>query len=415
MPTRPTRIPRASAASVKRFVRRQAMRAVYRTDLRRPLDPDLAVYGAYWNRGVACNPAAIHAKARELVPHIRGVWVVSSRHRDRMPAGCRTSSRARVPTGGPWPPPPTWSTTPVFPVVSPNDPVSAISRPTTGPRSRPWGSTSAVSRPRPEDRLRQDPRARTPVGLQPLRQPAHHRGLGPRYPAPEGASYEHLDLGYPRNDVYFTATADDIAKVRAELGIAEGQIACSTPRPTATTATASFPTSTRSYWRANWARITWCWCAPTTSTGGAGGLAGLRRTRSIGVAGHRPAVEDLRPAAGQELRCSATGRPGGRLAGGRQSARACPTGTPTGGAGNRPRAGPGADLDPAPGHRLVRLHQARTGASLRPVGPRRGPVDRRLRLLAGLAAGGGRVPGEDRGAAPPAPDGRGADRRQALR
>ncbi|GGJ18581.1 bifunctional glycosyltransferase/CDP-glycerol:glycerophosphate glycerophosphotransferase [Streptomyces brasiliensis] len=42
---------------------------------RRP-DPDLAVYSACSHRGVLGDPAAIHRTARELAPHIRGVWVV---------------------------------------------------------------------------------------------------------------------------------------------------------------------------------------------------------------------------------------------------------------------------------------------------------------------------------------------------
>ncbi|WP_395571001.1 CDP-glycerol glycerophosphotransferase family protein [Streptomyces sp. BK79] len=43
---------------------------------RRPLDPDLAVYSAFSHRGVLGDPAAVHAKAREIAPHLRGVWVV---------------------------------------------------------------------------------------------------------------------------------------------------------------------------------------------------------------------------------------------------------------------------------------------------------------------------------------------------
>ncbi|ROT34391.1 CDP-glycerol glycerophosphotransferase family protein [Micromonospora sp. HM5-17] len=57
------------------------LRAYYQAQLRRPLDPTLALYAAYWYRGYACNPAAIYAKAREVAPHIRGVWVV---RRDRV-------------------------------------------------------------------------------------------------------------------------------------------------------------------------------------------------------------------------------------------------------------------------------------------------------------------------------------------
>ncbi|GGL72386.1 glycosyl transferase [Streptomyces fumigatiscleroticus] len=44
--------------------------------VRRPLDPELAVYSAFSHRGVLGDPAAIYHKARELAPHLRGVWVV---------------------------------------------------------------------------------------------------------------------------------------------------------------------------------------------------------------------------------------------------------------------------------------------------------------------------------------------------
>ncbi|WP_037675292.1 bifunctional glycosyltransferase/CDP-glycerol:glycerophosphate glycerophosphotransferase [Streptomyces griseus] len=45
---------------------------------RRSLDPDLAVYSAFSHRGVLGDPAAVYRKAREIAPHIRGVWVVRS-------------------------------------------------------------------------------------------------------------------------------------------------------------------------------------------------------------------------------------------------------------------------------------------------------------------------------------------------
>jgi CDP-glycerol glycerophosphotransferase len=59
----------------------------YRERLREPLDPDLAVYGAYWFRGYACNPRAIYEKARELVPNARGVWVVKRDAAGAVPPG----------------------------------------------------------------------------------------------------------------------------------------------------------------------------------------------------------------------------------------------------------------------------------------------------------------------------------------
>ena len=39
------------------------------------------------------------------------------------------------------------------------------------------------------------------------------------------AAHETLEYGYPRNDVYYTATADDVARVRRELGIPENKTA----------------------------------------------------------------------------------------------------------------------------------------------------------------------------------------------
>ncbi|MYW64717.1 glycosyltransferase [Streptomyces sp. SID8379] len=55
--------------------------------LRRPLDPCLAVYEAGGRRGVLGGPAAVHAAARALAPHIKGVWVVNAKDARRLPEG----------------------------------------------------------------------------------------------------------------------------------------------------------------------------------------------------------------------------------------------------------------------------------------------------------------------------------------
>ncbi|MGY1582716.1 bifunctional glycosyltransferase/CDP-glycerol:glycerophosphate glycerophosphotransferase [Streptomyces sp. MN13] len=44
--------------------------------VRRSPDPDLAVYSAFSHRGVLGDPGAIYRAAREIAPHLRGVWVV---------------------------------------------------------------------------------------------------------------------------------------------------------------------------------------------------------------------------------------------------------------------------------------------------------------------------------------------------
>lgn len=207
---------------MKRFVRRQAMRAAYRADLHRPLDPDLAVYGAYWNRGVACNPAAIHAKARELAPHIRGVWVVSSRHRDRMPAGVPYVIEGSRPY---------WRAmaTATYLVNNSSFPGGFTKRP--GQRylqthhGTPLKTMGLDQRAYPTLARKTDfAKIRAHVGQWDFSLSAnpHSTEVWDRvYPG----GYERLDLGYPRNDVHATATAEDIAKIRAELGIAEGQTA----------------------------------------------------------------------------------------------------------------------------------------------------------------------------------------------
>ncbi|MFI6727295.1 CDP-glycerol glycerophosphotransferase family protein [Streptomyces atratus] len=208
---------RAALRHRKKTLRARVMRAAYRTDLLRPLDPDLAVYGAYWNRGVACNPAAIHAKALELAPHIRGVWAVSSRHRDRMPPGIPyviEGSRAY------------WRAMATATYLINNS-------------SFPGGFTK-----RPGQRYLQTHHG-TPLktmGLDQRAYPALTNGISfekivahadqwdfslsanPHtteiwdrvYPS----GYEHLNLGYPRNDIFFTATPEQTAAIRQRLCLA---------------------------------------------------------------------------------------------------------------------------------------------------------------------------------------------------
>ncbi|MER5362733.1 bifunctional glycosyltransferase family 2 protein/CDP-glycerol:glycerophosphate glycerophosphotransferase [Streptomyces sp. NPDC002785] len=208
---------RAALRRHKKTLRARVMRAAYRTDLHRRLDPDLAVYGAYWNRGVACNPAAIHAKALELAPHIRGVWAVSSRHRDRMPPGIPyviEGSRAY------------WRAMATATYLINNS-------------SFPGGFTK-----RPGQRYLQTHHG-TPLktmGLDQRAYPALANGIGfekivahadqwdfslsanPHtteiwdrvYPS----GYEHLNLGYPRNDIFFTATPEQTAAIRQRLSLA---------------------------------------------------------------------------------------------------------------------------------------------------------------------------------------------------
>ena len=71
------RLPAEARSTARRATDRDPLRRHYPPRLRQPLDPKLAVFAAYWYRGYACNPRAIHERAQELVPGLRGVWVVN--------------------------------------------------------------------------------------------------------------------------------------------------------------------------------------------------------------------------------------------------------------------------------------------------------------------------------------------------
>lgn len=76
---------RRRSATISRRGRTAARVASYQAYRRLPIDDNLAVYAAYWYRGYACNPRAIYEAARELAPHVHGVWVVDRAYADRMP------------------------------------------------------------------------------------------------------------------------------------------------------------------------------------------------------------------------------------------------------------------------------------------------------------------------------------------
>jgi CDP-glycerol glycerophosphotransferase (TagB/SpsB family) len=74
-------------AKLQRKARTAVFRAYYRVQARRAVDDKLAVFAAYWYRGIQCNPEAIYWKMRELLPEIRGVWVLKDPETVPIPAG----------------------------------------------------------------------------------------------------------------------------------------------------------------------------------------------------------------------------------------------------------------------------------------------------------------------------------------
>ncbi|MFF2995002.1 CDP-glycerol glycerophosphotransferase family protein [Streptomyces sp. NPDC057950] len=198
-------------------------RTRYAAQLRRPLDENLAVYCAYWGRGYACNPAAIHAKARELAPHIRGVFLVEADAVDGLPAGV---DHAVIGSARSW----EVLARAKYLINNANFADGVVKRPGSvhlqtqhgtplkkmGVDQSTYPVVAAATGSFTKLLTRVD---RWDYNLSSNR---HSTEMWERaFPG----TYEALEYGYPRNDVYCTATAEDVARVRARLGVPEGRTA----------------------------------------------------------------------------------------------------------------------------------------------------------------------------------------------
>ncbi|MFC6018511.1 CDP-glycerol glycerophosphotransferase family protein [Plantactinospora solaniradicis] len=229
-PSRVTRLPLPAPLSrlvrlppplsrAARLTRAALLRGYYHAQLRAPLDPTLALYASYWYRGYACNPAAIYAKARELAPGIRGVWVV---RRDRV---------SSLPAGVPY--------------------VVAGSRPYFRALARAHWLINNVNFPdyvlKRRGSVHVQTHHGTPVKVMGLDQQRYPRGaVGLNFPGllrridrwdysitantfstqmwerAYPADYLTLEAGYPRNDRLVNAGPAEVEAVRDRLGIAPG-------------------------------------------------------------------------------------------------------------------------------------------------------------------------------------------------
>ncbi|MFJ7771338.1 CDP-glycerol glycerophosphotransferase family protein [Streptomyces sp. NPDC097107] len=209
-----------SAARTGRHRAGTRLRALqYRRALAEPVDPHLAVFSAYWARGVACNPAAIAAKLAELAPSVHPVWVVTAPGAALLPPGTdhvvpgtrrywEVLARAK------------------YLVNNVNFPDAVVKRPGTVHVQTHHGT--------PLKRMGLDqmpyPAAARGLDFQALLERvdkwdysvsanSHSTRMWQRaYPS----RHTSLDHGYPRNDVYYTAGAAEVRAVRERLGIAPG-------------------------------------------------------------------------------------------------------------------------------------------------------------------------------------------------
>jgi len=188
---------------------------------RRPkLDPDLAVFAAYWYSGYACNPRAIYEKARELVPGFRGVWVVKPDAVATIPPGvehvvARTPEYHDVLRRA------------TYFVNNVNFPNHLVKRPGTLHVMTHHGT--------PLKRMGLDERRAAGQGLVKDFSALLRRCRRWDYSVAQNAfttlyfervyplDYETLEVGYPRNDMLATATPEDVARAREQLRLQPGQ------------------------------------------------------------------------------------------------------------------------------------------------------------------------------------------------
>jgi CDP-glycerol glycerophosphotransferase len=214
---RAKRVPREVRRRVRVATDRDPLRRHYRARLREPLDPDLAVFAAYWYRGYACNPGAIHQRARELVPRVRGVWVVNEEGVKTMPDGVEhvvagTEAYYDLIARA------TYFVNNVnFPdhLVKRDGQIHVMTHHGTPLKRMGMDLSDAPGTRNLAGVLRRARRWDYSVAANAFSTLVWERA----YPTP----YETLETGYPRNDILATATDADVAKVREELGIEAGQ------------------------------------------------------------------------------------------------------------------------------------------------------------------------------------------------
>ncbi|MEU9456328.1 bifunctional glycosyltransferase family 2 protein/CDP-glycerol:glycerophosphate glycerophosphotransferase [Streptomyces sp. NPDC048277] len=218
-------INQVAATAAERLPRPQMplTRLRYALDLRRPLDPNLAVYCAYWGRGYVCNPAAIHATARELAPHIRSVFLVEAGQEHTVPGDVEYAvigSRRY------------WEVLALakYLVNNANFAEGIVKRPGSvhlqtqhGTPLKKMGvdqSTYPVVAARTGSFTRLLGRVdRWDFNL------SANRHSTQTWERAFPGSYEALEYGYPRNDVYYTASAHDVVRARRRLGVPDGRTA----------------------------------------------------------------------------------------------------------------------------------------------------------------------------------------------
>ncbi|MFE9770818.1 CDP-glycerol glycerophosphotransferase family protein [Streptomyces sp. NPDC005931] len=198
--------------------KRSAMGVFYQSQLRLPLDENLALFSAYWSRSVSCNPAAVDAELARLAPHMRRVWAIRPDAVDQVPEGVEY-----VPVGS-------------------REYWAALARAKYLVNNVNFAD-AVVKR---EGQVHLQTHHGTPLktmGLDQQKYPASthmdfekllercdrwdfslssNRFSTAVWERVYPCSYVSLETGYPRNDILVNATATDVRRARAALGLADG-------------------------------------------------------------------------------------------------------------------------------------------------------------------------------------------------
>jgi CDP-glycerol glycerophosphotransferase (TagB/SpsB family)/glycosyltransferase involved in cell wall biosynthesis len=201
--------------------RRGAMGLFYQSQLRLPRDENLAVFSAYWGRGVSCNPAAVDAELARRAPHIRRVWAVRPDAVDTVPEGVE---HVRVGSREYW----AALARATYLVNNVNFPQAVVKR---------------------EGQVHVQTHHGTPLktmGLDQQKYPAStnmdfgellercdrwdfslvsNRFSGAVWERAYPCAYTSLETGYPRNDMLLNSTAEDVREARRDLGLSDGTTA----------------------------------------------------------------------------------------------------------------------------------------------------------------------------------------------
>ena len=201
---------------------KEALQRHYREQLTEPIDEQLAVFAAYWNRGYACNPAALHRKALELVDGLRAVWVVKRDTAAAMPDDVEIvhpatpeyfAAMARAGfliNNVNWP----------NNIVKRGGQVHVMTHHGTPLKKMGMSLQEAEGREKSDDFvafMRRCARWDYSVAANPF----STRAWEGAYP---GLSFRSLETGYPRNDALAAATPQDVARAREAAGLADGDV-----------------------------------------------------------------------------------------------------------------------------------------------------------------------------------------------